>query len=137
MPLSQFVQENWILCALLGIVIIAIIVYEITHRGRGGALVSNVQAGQLVNEGAILIDTRTPAEFKAGHIAGAQNVPADSIANYIDKHANLKDKTFVFYCKTGVSTKVPAQKMRAAGFKNVYVLKAGIDGWTQDSLPTV
>ena len=36
-------------------------------------------ARQLVSEGALLVDVRTPMEFHSGHIQGAVNLPLDQI----------------------------------------------------------
>jgi phage shock protein E len=48
---------------------------------------------------ALLVDTRTPEEYREGHISGAVNIPADQIK----AEAKLlpKDKTapIIFYCR--------------------------------------
>lgn len=99
--------------------------------------VSNIQASQLVNNGAYLIDVRTYAEFKKSHIAGAQNVTKEQFDDFLTKHQKKKDLSYVLYCQSGVSVKPLAEKMKNDGFNHVYVLKQGIDGWNQDNLPTV
>lgn len=137
MPLVPFIQENWILVLLLVIVLCAILIYEIRTHGSSGQFVSNITASRLINDGAILVDTRTHDEFKKGHIAGALSVPTEKFAGFLKKHQRKKETVFVLYCTTGTNAKVQAQQMRAQGFTDIAILKAGIDGWRQDNLPTV
>src|SRR5262245_11151517 len=40
-----------------------------------GANTSSTEAHRLVEGGALLVDVRSPEEFKAGHIEGAVNIP--------------------------------------------------------------
>ena len=137
MPLVPFIQENWVLVLLLAVVLLVIVVYEICTHGGSGQFVSNMAASQLINDGAILVDTRAHDEFKKGHIAGALSVPTEKFADFLKKYQRKKEATFVLYCTTGATAKIQAQQMRAQGFPHISVLKAGIDGWRQDNLPTV
>ena len=137
MPLLPFLKENWILVALLAVVLVAIVIYEIRNHGGSGERISNITASQLINNGAILIDTRAHSDFKKGHIAGALSVPTEKFSEFLDKHEKKKEKRFVLYCNTGGHAKVQAQQMRNRGFLHISVLKAGIEGWRQDNLPTV
>ncbi len=58
---------------------------------------------QLKKEGAILIDVRTPQEFKSGKLKGAKNFPVQSIHQNINKikKLNRKNKTVILYCRSG------------------------------------
>ena len=40
---------------------------------------SSVNFAELVKQGAMIIDVRSPAEFKGGHIQGAVNMPLQSL----------------------------------------------------------
>lgn len=137
MPFSQFFAANWLLFVLLFIVLVAIIVYEMQNRGKGGRQLSNIAASAFINNGALLIDTRTAADYKAGHIAGAKHVAADKFADYAQNLKAGKDKTIIVYCQSGMSCRQQANLLSAQGFSNVYQLKSGIDGWKAENLPLV
>lgn len=139
MSFAQFFQDNLVLFALLAVVILAIIVYEWKNRGQGGSQVSAHGVSRLVNDGALLIDTRSAADYKKGHIAGAKNHPAEHFAEQAEKLKSRykTDKTVVLYCQNGLGANTQAKILRDAGFSDVYVLQGGLDSWMQDNLPLV
>jgi phage shock protein E len=83
--------------------------------------VDGAQARRLVAEGATLVDVRTPAEYRAGHIAGALNVPVDQL---LQRAAELgdRDRPVVLYCRSGRRSALAARKLRELGFEQVYDL---------------
>ena len=67
--------------------------------------------------GAPLIDVRTPAEFSAGHLPGARNIPLSRSGGA----AGLGD-TIVVYCASGARSARAASALRAAGVGAVFDL---------------
>ncbi len=49
-----------------------------------------------------------------------------------------RDSTLVFYCSNFMCRKAPnaARRAKDMGYRNVYVMSAGISGWVGASLPT-
>ena len=71
------------------------------QRGAGGAKVTAAQAVHLINrEKAVLIDVSEPAEYAAGHAAGAQSVPLAGLEARADLPKN-KSLPVVVVCPTG------------------------------------
>lgn len=82
----------------------------------------------------VLIDVRTEKEFLEGSIAGAINIPVDSLR---EKLASLpNDKTYFVYCAIGLRGYIGQRIMRQSGFDNVYNLSGGYTLWktTTDEL---
>jgi phage shock protein E len=79
------------------------------------------EAHELVAGGARLIDVRSPAEFAAGHLDGARNLPVGEIGS---RAAELRplDKPIVLYCASGTRSAMAARTLRSAGFVKVYNL---------------
>ena len=50
--------------------------------------------------GAILLDVRTPQEYREGHIPGSKNIPLQSIQN-ISSVIPQKDTPLFVYCHSG------------------------------------
>jgi rhodanese-related sulfurtransferase len=76
-----------------------------------------------------LIDVRTIEEYNSGYIDGALNIDFYKFS-FIDSINVLdKSKTTVIYCKSGNRSSKSALMMKSLGFKNVYNLKEGMNGW--------
>jgi rhodanese-related sulfurtransferase len=78
----------------------------------------------------VIIDSRSAADFKAGHIPGAISVPMEKLQSRLPRN---KATRLVFYCgsqQCPLST-MAAEKAMKLGYKNVAVYKGGWTGWTQ------
>jgi rhodanese-related sulfurtransferase len=77
----------------------------------------------------VILDVRTPAEFKSGHIKGAINIDINQNDAYskIDK-LDHKAK-YIVYCRTKNRSQVAVDYMISKGFKEVYKMQDGITGW--------
>ena len=85
---------------------------------------------------SVVLDVRTPDEFKSGHIENAKNInfyDADFQAQIAE--LDVKDTIFV-YCKSGGRSGSAASKLAALGY-TVYDLKGGILKWNASKLPVV
>ncbi len=63
----------------------------------GGQSTSNLKS--IIEEGAFLVDVRTPAEFAEGNVKGSVNIPLDVISNQIKKFKGKKN--IVVFCRSG------------------------------------
>jgi len=74
-------------------------------------------AGMLPNR--VVIDVRTPAEYAAGHIAGAQNIDVEA-ADFGTRIATLDKKgAYLVYCHSGRRSGLAADQMAKAGFTDI------------------
>ena len=67
---------------------------------------------------AVLLDVRTPQEYREGHIPGSTNVPLQAI----DKVAFItenKDTVLYVYCHSGARSRQAAGILQNMGFANV------------------
>jgi phage shock protein E len=83
-----------------------------------GGDVSGAEARELVQAGARLVDVRTPAEFAAGHIAGAVNIPVQQLDTRMSE-LQPKDAAVVVYCRSGHRSGNAARLLKTAGFTGV------------------
>jgi rhodanese-related sulfurtransferase len=81
--------------------------------------------------GVQLIDVRTSREFSNGFIAGAKNIDynGDSFEKQIKKLD--KNKPVLVYCAAGGRSENAAELLKEWGFKEVYDLIGGYNGWKQ------
>jgi rhodanese-related sulfurtransferase len=78
-----------------------------------------------------LIDVRTPAEFEAGHIPGAVNVPLDELKGSLDELCTVLDDhhDVVLVCRSGARAGQAQEALQAAGLTSPAVLSGGIVDW--------
>jgi hypothetical protein len=81
----------------------------------GGQSTSNLKA--IIDEGAYLVDVRTPSEFAEGHVKGSVNIPLDTIANNLQKFANKKN--VIVFCRSGNRSGQAKVILENNGVKNV------------------
>ena len=72
---------------------------------------------------ALLIDVRTPEEYREKHIDGEINIPIYEIDN-IKNEIIDSNKVILLYCKTGKRSKLVKQILMQNGYKNVYTFNA-------------
>jgi rhodanese-related sulfurtransferase len=89
-------------------------------------------AERLGSRSVLVLDVRTAAEWKRGHIRGAENVPLGSVKNRAAKLP--RDRTIVTVCASGHRSAAAARALRKAGFE-VENLKGGMSGWARQGLP--
>lgn len=77
----------------------------------------------------VLLDVRTPEEFRAGHIRGAKNVDFYEETFEMDIDTLDKRQKYLVYCRSGNRSKQAMFLMRDLGFEEVYNLAGGIIDW--------
>ena len=73
---------------------------------------------ELVKRGAILIDVRSPQEYKEGHLDNAILIPEYDINRKILDKFNINDE-IVLYCSTGNRSRKAKKKMEKLGYVKV------------------
>lgn len=71
-----------------------------------------------IAQGALVVDVRTPEEFKAGHYEGAINIPLAELEKNIKLFGD-KEKPIVVYCRTGNRSGKAKIILEKYGYKNV------------------
>jgi phage shock protein E len=85
---------------------------------------------RLADAGAVVVDVRTPAEFAAGHVPGARNIPVDQVAK---RAAELGPPStpIVLYCKSGRRSGAAIETLSKLGYSLLWNA-GGYDGWPKD-----
>ena len=76
-------------------------------------------AKEALQDGAILIDVRTKAEYDDGHAKEAINIPYDEIARHLHEIDAYKEKGVVVYCRSGRRSGIAKQTLLSNGFGKV------------------
>jgi len=70
---------------------------------------------ELYKDGALILDVRTPQEFKTGHIAKSKNISVQELAKKLDKLP--KDKVIITCCASGMRSGAAKSMLKAKGFE--------------------
>lgn len=107
-------------------------IFTLTACGATGAVTTmNVSdfAKKISDTSIVLLDVRTPAEFAAGHIAGATNIDFESGTFESDIQKLDKSKSYAVYCRSGNRSGQATALMAKDGFKTIFNLDGGLINW--------
>ncbi|HET7203927.1 MAG TPA: rhodanese-like domain-containing protein [Steroidobacteraceae bacterium] len=116
---------------------IAVAAYELSKARSGGQAVGPTDAVRLMNQGALLVDVRSKAEFDGGHIIDARHVPQEAMAESAETLKRFKDKVVITCCESGMRSGAAARVLKAQGFSKVVNLRGGLQAWRAENLPLV
>lgn len=100
----------------------------------------------------LLLDARTPAEYHISHLPAAQLLPPawdhpdrnHPDGNHPDGNhpaaspfpkGNDRDRPVVVYCSIGYRSAIAAQKLKSAGFSQVFNLSGSLFSWAAQGYP--
>ena len=89
------------------------------YMKRSGQI-STKEAAEHLENGAVLIDVRSPNEFESGHLLQAQNLPLDRIEMIAPSEIRDKNKVLLLHCSTGVRSGLAKKRLEELGYKNVF-----------------
>ena len=87
------------------------------------------------NPDFIIIDIRTPLEYRWGHIPNARLLNYYSKDFLVELKRLDKNKIYLFYCHNGGRSRYTMGLIEKMGFNQVYHLTRGISLWRRENLP--
>lgn len=88
--------------------------------------ITKEELNSYIKQGTIVIDVRSPQEYREGHVDGAISIPDYQIKREIRKHVPNKYQLIVVYCSTGHRSQRVQQILENMGYTNVYNVYEGI-----------
>jgi phage shock protein E len=71
---------------------------------------------ELVKEGALIIDVRSPAEYRTGHVQGSINIALEQIGNTISSFKQ-QQKPLIMVCRSGTRSNIATSILKKAGLE--------------------
>lgn len=106
-----------------------------TATDKGVRTVAAGEARQLIDDGAVVIDVRTPEEFASGHLADARNIDVQADSFHAEVDELDRDSTYVLYCRSGARAGAAGEMMLEMGFTDV-ANAGGFEDLAAAGLPT-
>jgi len=133
--LLEFAGNHTLLVAAFMAVLTALIWNLVTDPGGKNAVDTLTATAMINHDDAIVLDVRSMAEFKDGHIVNAINIPLNGLANNVKQIEKHRDKPIVTVCRSGSRSGSACAILRKHGFENVKNLRGGMLAWENASLP--
>jgi rhodanese-related sulfurtransferase len=83
----------------------------------------------LRNNGPLLLDVRTPTEWKSNHIDGARHVPLSSFAKQLPELPN--DRKIAVICGSGYRSSIATSLLQARGYEKVENVAGGMSAFQE------
>ncbi len=134
--LLDFFSNHPGLFIALGVVLALLVANEVHGAVTGGKRLNAPEAVRLINDrDPIVLDVRSLADFKRGHLLHAQNVPLPKLDEQLGAIGKDKSRPILVYCALGGSSSAAAEKLKKHGYAEVYPLRGGINAWLTANLP--
>jgi rhodanese-related sulfurtransferase len=130
----KFIVDNWMLISIAlvsGVMLLLPVV-----QGAATAGLSPSAAVLLMNrEKAVVVDVCETAEFAAGHITGAKNVPLGELEAKLAGTVKNKTLPLILVCQTGARSGRALAIAKKLGYEQAQSLGGGLAAWKTANLP--
>lgn len=108
-----------------------------SSRGVNWVEVDELAARLKRADSVAIVDVRGPDEFTGplGHIPAASNLPVGELPGRLNELSEHRKSPLVVVCRTEKRSASAAALLREAGFRDVQVLRGGMERWNRQGLP--
>ena len=103
------------------LIILAVIILIFFLLKRSGQVAAK-DVPTFLQDGAMVIDVRSPAEFNSGHLPKAINIPLDTIETALPRRVKDKNCVLLLHCQSGMRSGVASKKLKRIGYTRAFNL---------------
>jgi rhodanese-related sulfurtransferase len=130
----KFIIDNWMLMSV-ALASGGMLFWPILKDAGGGSLTA-AGAVQLINrEKGVVIDVCDAAEFAAGHVGGAKNIPLGQLQEKLPASVKNKALPLILVCQSGARSNRAQGIAKKLGYENAQSLHGGLAAWRAANLP--
>ncbi len=131
----KFLIDNWMLISVAA-VSGGMLLWPVLRGASSGGGLDAANVVHLINrEKAVVVDLGEPAEFAAGHVVGARNLPFDQFEAKLSEVARNKALPLILVCPTGSRARRALAVAQKLGYEKAQVLAGGMNAWKAANLP--
>ncbi len=127
---AQPAQTRLLISAALIVVVAVVAVILLTQSGTavttGSVITPQDYQTRFASADHVLVDVRTAEEFATGHIAGAVNIPVDTISTRLAEIP--QDRDVILYCRSGNRSNQAWNILNGEGYSRIYDM-GGLGAW--------
>jgi phage shock protein E len=72
-----------------------------------------------LQQGALVIDVRSPEEFRSDHVPGALNIPLNELRDRLPREVPDKNRVLLLHCLSGMRSGHGRRQLQRLGYTNV------------------
>ncbi len=107
---------NWTSILIFAVLVVLFVLWK-----RAGQI-SRKAAAEHLKHGAMVIDVRTAAEYTAGHLPNAVNMPLSEVEALVARKVKDKNRILLLHCQSGMRSGVARRKLIAMGYAQTFNL---------------
>ena len=131
----KFLIDNWMLISI-AIASGGMLVWPLIAGGMNAGALNASGAVQLINrEKAVVVDVCEPAEFAAGHVTGAKNIPLGDLEAKLSGVVKNKALPLILVCASGARSGRAVAIAKKLGYEQAQSLGGGLKAWKDANLP--
>ncbi|MBV5344404.1 MAG: rhodanese-like domain-containing protein, partial [Rhodoferax sp.] len=101
------------------------LLWPVLNGAGAGALTADAAVQLMNREKAVVIDVCEPAEFAAGHVVGAKNIPLSQLEGKLATTVKNKALPLILVCLSGARSKGAVAIAKKLGYENAQSLHGG------------
>lgn len=109
-----------LLTNLMTIALLALAIVTVAQTALRGDTEAAQQAWTMIEDGALVIDVRSPGEYASGHLEGALNIPYDQTEALMEAIGEDRSRPVVMYCGSGRRVGVAIEALEARGYDTLF-----------------
>jgi phage shock protein E len=103
------------------LIIFAVVILIFFLLKRSGQVAAK-DVPTFLQDGAMVIDVRSQAEFNSGHLPKAINIPLDTIETALTRRVKDKNCVLLLHCQSGMRSGVACKKLQRVGYARAFNL---------------
>jgi rhodanese-related sulfurtransferase len=130
----KFIFDNWMLITV-AIASGSLLLWPVI-QGAATAGLDPTGAVMLINrEKGVVIDVCEPAEYAAGHVGGAKNIPLNQLEAKLAGTVKNKALPLILVCQSGARSNRAVAIAKKLGYEQAQSLGGGLASWRAANLP--
>ena len=131
----KFLIDNWMLI-LIALSSGGMLLFPAVTGSMAAGDLTASNAVQLMNrEKAVVVDVCETAEFAAGHIVGAKNIPLGELETKLPGAVKNKTLPLILVCASGMRSGRAVAIAKKLGYEQAQSLGGGLKAWKEANLP--
>ena len=131
----KFLIDNWMLISI-AMTSGGMLIWPMISDGMNAGALNVSGAVQLINrEKAVVVDICEPAEFGAGHVTGAKNIPLGDLEAKLPGLVKNKALPLILVCASGARSSRAVAIAKKLGYEQAQSMGGGLRAWKDANLP--